>query len=69
MPETPHYGPIPGEEPPPLIRMDQRPAITIKNFRRMRSISLDMAAWIENHCNHDEDLLAKILELREIING
>lgn len=70
LPTARPHGPVTDTtEPPALIRMDERPSITRADFRRMRSISLNLAAYVENHCDGNEGLKAQIVELRGIING
>ena len=52
----------------PTIGPFDRPEISKTDFRRMRSIALNLAAFAEAH-NASPELLAQIHELREIINA
>jgi len=63
---TPRY--VTPEEERPVIPMYERPAITMKAFRRLRSIAINLAAWVEAH-DQDGQFTAAIEELRSIING
>ena len=52
----------------PTISWFDRPEISKTDFRRMRSIALNLAAFAEAH-GAGPELLAQIHELRKIINA
>ncbi len=52
----------------PIINVFDRPEISKDDFRRLRSIAINLAAFAERH-NPSESLMQQIQELREIVNG
>ncbi len=51
-----------------LVSIFDRPAIRVKDFRRMRSIALNLAAFAEAN-GASAALCQEIVELKEIINA
>jgi hypothetical protein len=45
------------------------PIYSVEQVRRLRSIALNLAAWVESHCDAAPALLSEIQELKEIVNG
>ena len=69
------YGVLPEEDSvaagilrPEVVNILDRPAITKSKFTRFRSLAIDIIAWVDKH-DTEAEMLDKVLEIREIING